>query len=492
MHEPVQRSAGSHRIATHLRREGWNIEVIDFAAWWSVDELKELVKSRISSSTKFFGFSTFCNKWTDDLSAFTRWLKETYPNIPTILGGQSVALTPASNIDYWVDSFGEVAIVELLKYLTTNSTTSPVFDVEHFGSKKLIKSIHAYPAYPMQSYSNVMERRDFLQPYEWVNIELSRGCVFSCNFCNFPILGIKGDYSRTADDFDFEMRHNYDNFGIQNYYIADETFNDSPAKIRKFANVAEQLPFRPYFSGFLRADLLTAKPDTWDDLIRLGVGGHCYGIETFNHKSAKMISKGMHPDKLKQGLLDIKQYFGSRMFYRGSASFIIGLPYETPETFAETEKWLDANWQDQGLISFPLSIDDLSGAKRHNYTNVSKLSLTLVEHGIREMTTAEKTRWGDFDYIYNWRDGDYYKDLYMWEHDGMNIFQARKIADTLHRKQILKYKANCWQLSHLMFNAAEKIDLHTVAHLSNVQAHKNPQRVEAFLRQYIDSKLNWA
>ena len=37
--------------------------------------------------------------------------------------------------------------------------------------------------------------------------------------------------------------------------------------------------------------------------------GHFYGIESFNHKSAKAIGKGMHPDKVKQGLIDVKNYF---------------------------------------------------------------------------------------------------------------------------------------------------------------------------------------
>ena len=156
-----------------------------------------------------------------------------------------------------MDSYAEVAIVALLKSLTGNSSTEVKFDARFFGNKQLIKSISAYPAYPLDSYRSQLEKRDFVKPYEWLSVEFSRGCKFKCDFCNFPILGVKGDYSRTQDDFEREMKFNYDNWGVTDYYIADETFNDRPEKIKKFADVVdEQLDFKPYFSGFIRSDLL--------------------------------------------------------------------------------------------------------------------------------------------------------------------------------------------------------------------------------------------
>jgi len=400
------------------------------------------------------------------MSDFTKWLKDTYPTIPTVLGGQSVSLTPAKNIDYWVDSFGEVAMLELAKALVGNTSAGIKFDAAHFGQRKLIKAIHSYPAYPMESYANIPEARDFLQPYEWLTTEFSRGCIFSCAFCNFPILGVKGDYSRTKEDFEREMKHNYDNFGISNYYVADETFNDRVDKIQKFAEVVDdKLSFQPYFSAFMRADLLVSKPDSWDPLVRLGMGAHYYGIETFNHKSAKVVGKGMHPDKLKKGLLDIKDYFKSRIFYRGTISLIVGLPYETPATLKETEQWLDDNWQDQGLIAFPLDVDDVSESKENKYTNVSDFSKNLVKYGIREMQ-APKEEWGDLDFYYNWRDGNWYEDTFMWEHDSMNIIQARDIAHGLQNKQISKYTLTNWGLGAPSIMAGRNVPLEESAHLT--------------------------
>ena len=42
----VQRTSGAYRIASFLREEGWDVEVIEWATLWHPLHLMELVKSR--------------------------------------------------------------------------------------------------------------------------------------------------------------------------------------------------------------------------------------------------------------------------------------------------------------------------------------------------------------------------------------------------------------------------------------------------------------
>ena len=35
------RGPGAHRIATELRKNNWDIEVVDFFMYWSLDEIKQ-------------------------------------------------------------------------------------------------------------------------------------------------------------------------------------------------------------------------------------------------------------------------------------------------------------------------------------------------------------------------------------------------------------------------------------------------------------------
>lgn len=489
--EESQRGTGAHRIATILRDNGWDVEVIDFAAYWPLECLKELVKSRVTSSTIFFGFSVFFNHWNQTLEDLTSWLKSTYPNIKTVIGGQSVALTPASNMDYWVDSFGEVAILELVKSMIGNTSQGIKFDINFLGQKKLIRSISSYPAFPMKSYKTIMEKRDFLEPYEWLTTEFSRGCKFSCDFCNFPVLGVKGDYSRTQDDFEYEMRYNYDNFGIDQYYVSDETFNDSEEKIIKFADVADKLEFKPFFSGFVRADLIVAKPSTWEHYARLNFGGHYYGIESFNHDSAKLMKKGMNPDKIKEGLIQFKSYISNKIFYRGTISLIYGLPHETETSLNQSQEWLVKNWLDQSVVAFPLDIDRVNTKESNIYTNVSNLSLEKEKYGIREMSADDITY--KEAYKFNWRTGNYSEKTLIWEHDTMNFYQARDLCFNFQDYLVHNFTMDNWQLHAPSINAGEKIPLSETAHMTKVSALINRQFFEANnLKKYIEKKLSWS
>jgi len=53
----IKRAPGAHRIATHLREEGYDIEVIDFWPAWTYEELRELFQDRLRDDTIFVAVS---------------------------------------------------------------------------------------------------------------------------------------------------------------------------------------------------------------------------------------------------------------------------------------------------------------------------------------------------------------------------------------------------------------------------------------------------
>ena len=52
------RAHGAHKIASFLRQHGADIEVVDYAFSWKLEELKDLWKSRYHSKTLFLCIST--------------------------------------------------------------------------------------------------------------------------------------------------------------------------------------------------------------------------------------------------------------------------------------------------------------------------------------------------------------------------------------------------------------------------------------------------
>ena len=88
----IRRSSGAHKIASFLREHNYNIEVIDYIHAWSFEQLKILVEDRITKDTLFFGFSSTFPIATPELLKLVDYLKEQYPDIPTVAGSQNISM----------------------------------------------------------------------------------------------------------------------------------------------------------------------------------------------------------------------------------------------------------------------------------------------------------------------------------------------------------------------------------------------------------------
>jgi radical SAM superfamily enzyme YgiQ (UPF0313 family) len=414
-----KRLPGGHRIATHLRQEGWDVEVIDWANFFELDELKEICRSRISNKTVFVGFSAFMSYWDPNLELFCQWVTENYPDVTIILGGQSSPRMKTNYIHYYVHGYGEKAITELTKSLIGNTPIEGIKFDPIYEDKKVINAIKDYPAFPQKEVKIGYQNRDFIDQREWLTMEFSRGCIFKCLYCNYPILGVKGDYTRSAEDFYEEMSTNYDNWGVSNYFVADETFNDYTEKVVKYADAADRLSFRPFFSAFLRGDLLAIRPQDWEPMVRLGMVAHFYGLESLNPASAKTIGKSSNMEKILSGILDAKQYFKTHGdgYYRGHISLIAGLPHETVETLNRTFNWLEENWKGEFYSINPLEIPLDPTMDR-----LSTLSLDYSKWGYRHITNSKVERIGI----------EQVAKKMMWENDNMDIFTAQDICNDMN------------------------------------------------------------
>ena len=209
----IRRSSGGHKIATFLRQNGYNVEVIDYVHRWKIEQLKEYLKPR-AEKCKFFGFGSTFFLDSPVVKELVAWLKEEYPHIPRVAGSQNDSMR-SLDMDWYVYGYGENAMLELLKHF--DGGPEPI----HFN--KVINCYVNYKSFPKEDLTVSYQETDFVNPREIMMIEFARGCKFKCKFCSFPILGVKGDYSRTAQSVYDEMSENYDKWGIEHYLVIDET-----------------------------------------------------------------------------------------------------------------------------------------------------------------------------------------------------------------------------------------------------------------------------
>ena len=163
--------------------------------------------------------------------------RNTHPNIKWILGGSNSTSPIMDNDWIRIHQFAEDETLAMLDSLSRQIEIRPKFDIQNF----------------VKVYSN----DDYIQPYETLSIEISRGCIFKCKFCQFPLTGRKkGTNIRSENDIRTELIQNYERFGIKKYYFSDDTLNESLDKVQMIYRISKSLPFELEYIAYIRIDLL--------------------------------------------------------------------------------------------------------------------------------------------------------------------------------------------------------------------------------------------
>ena len=453
--ELIRRTMGAYKIADMMRADGWNIEVIDWTAHWTNEEVKEFIES-LPHKIDLFAFS---NLWMQDMMVVDKvsYLKEQYPNIKVLLGGPK-----PYQMDYGADAmvfgYSEYALKPVLDWLMGKSLLHPKGKYPEWAPNSyLVDANNLYRALNHEKFDVKYHENDFIVPGEALTLEMSRGCKFRCKYCNYAFLGVKDFSDRTEDNVYDELMFNYKTWGTTNYIISDDTFNDRNSKIETLALAVERLPFEPNFSCFIRLDLVIANPEQVELLCRARVWMHFYGIETLHPAAARAIGKGMHPDKIKAGLLWIKKEFYDRIgVYRGTCGMIAGLPHEPVEHWYEALKWLDENWESFFYWGLHISTDK-------DNTTQSDFSLDSEKFGYRESKDPEVLAWGQDQFDKRFitpgigRSNNKLDNKNMlWETDQSNFMEATKFADMYMNKYFWKQKIFGFDLTEHLSKFAMK------------------------------------
>lgn len=375
-------------MAHFLREHGYTVQVIDFTDSFSTEELTNALNMYTTNETQCIGISTtFYNDFNVEIFLSERNftisiptnieiaisnIKTKYPQIKTVLGGaKSLA---GENID-WIDcvihGHGEDKMLEYLKNLSKPNKLQVI-------SKDLPKSIRADPItkqFNIETLNHRFIKEDYISTNEVLPIEISRGCIFKCKFCSYPLIGKKKmDYLRNAELIKEEMIFNYENYGTTSYFFGDDTFNDSTFKIETLHNAIISLPFKINFTCYLRLDLLHRYQEQIPMLTNMGLISPFFGIESLNQRSATSIGKGMDSGKVKDFLLEL-YYDKWKEQVPIYLSFIIGLPYETKQSIEETFKWVSST--DLTPSFQPLSIFSDSLYKSEFEKNIDKYGYNI-------------------------------------------------------------------------------------------------------------------
>ena len=342
-----RRTHGAYRIASALKSKGYSVQVIDWFSSWTMDGLKYAMSLCIGPETLWVGWSSTFMVALDyklekkdpantalmfprpphEMDEIFKWIRAN-SNARTVYGGAYAHLhNQEPRIDHYIWGYADRSVVEFTNALAQGQIPDRIID-----SRPLEADVN-------DIYTDWTDPSFCLMPGEAIPIEMARGCIFKCRFCNYALIGKrKGTYERPLDQIRQQMIDVYNLTGNTRYYFTDDTFNDSTEKLEILYEMFQTLPFKPQFSCFLRLDLIERWPHTAQLLLDMGLTGCFFGVESFNKKSGIAIGKGLDPKRTKAELQRLKDLWGNRVNF--TVGLILGLPYDTEEYFQELEDWL--------------------------------------------------------------------------------------------------------------------------------------------------------
>lgn len=404
------RPLGPQRLATELRKHGYTVKVVDFFSRWltDLDNFYNLIDSVVDDQTLFIGFSgTFFNSASNrellaNINTFTDYFKTMalatwplensqvedilnhistkYPSVKFVYGGERYDYKLqqlSSTMDFIVQGFADTTIIQLANHLSKNTSIKYMPS----GSKaKIINHDKDASSFNFSTESAItFEQTDHMFSNDPMPLETSRGCMFKCTFCGYPVLGRKKkdlSYHKTTEVLAYEFSKNYEMFGTNKYIIVDNIFNETTEKIEDVLRARDISKVDLQLNAFIRYEILARYPEQYKLLKELGLVAANIGIESLHLPSARVTGKGTDPEKVKEILYSIKSYWDNKISISGS--FIIGLPEDNPETLSSWIPWVvDKDCPIDGLFLQRMNFSQLGTTLmsqdpgKYGYTNVS-------------------------------------------------------------------------------------------------------------------------
>jgi radical SAM superfamily enzyme YgiQ (UPF0313 family) len=421
--EGLVKTFGAYKCAHELRLAGYCTLVVDHSHHFDESELTKILNLAVGDNTLFIGFSnTFMSadyeghirsrkSWQGFLpqgakteTNFRQYLNKINPNTKIVLGGCRTFFNLYNpNIDYAIIGYADLSIVNLANHLRH---AEPLKKARRNLNKITVIDDPVADGFDFPNSDMIWTDDDVVIKGENLPIEISRGCIFSCKFCNYRLNGKKNlDYLKNYQTIREELIRNYENYNITTYRFLDDTFNDTEEKLDVMVDIVKSLPFRPKFWAYIRLDLLAKHPRTIQKLVDIGVEYMFFGIETLNQKAGRVIGKAYNPQEQIATINQIKKDHPQVHLH---GSFICGLPEESIESVKHTMDMIYQRQIDLDTVFYwPLNL-----TKQDRLVWQSAFNLDMQKYGYKEMPGTEND---DLEQI-------------IWFNNHMNYPEAKKLC----------------------------------------------------------------
>ena len=319
-------SAGPGYVGSILQNHGYSVKLLQSINNFSDSQILELVEKFVVSNKQILCVSiTFARtkESKTKLNSFIRASRNKFPDIKVVIGGAN-NVEPNDYENPTLVILGQNRENEIIDAI--NRLTGKIKRIPFDFKKHKINYSTLYPGIPPRGINMVLE--------------LSKGCIFNCPFCNYSLRGSKSKVKDPQIIID-ELEDFHDKFKTSEVLLTCNTFNDDVNKIEMLAEIADKLSFTPAFFAYTRMDLFVTQPSIVHDFYKKFVKYPFFGVESFNPKTLRSINKSGNVDKVKSFLIDFRK--NSRPDSYITSTFIVGLPHDTFSSQQDCVTWLNEN-----------------------------------------------------------------------------------------------------------------------------------------------------
>jgi len=322
-------------IAAALEREGIEVRILDLVVF---PYSRQILESVLKNFAPNIVGTTSVTMTFDNAISVIRDVKSIDPSIITVMGGPHVTFCAKETmslfpeLDFVVLGEGEVTITELSSAVDKGMDISGIEGIVFRGKSGIVDNgprktrvdVNSLP-FPARHLLPLGRYRALGMP---VSITTSRGCPYKCIFCvGRKMVGAKVRYRNPQNVVD-EMEH-LAAFGFRQINVADDLFTSNENHCLKVCDEIIKRGLKIKWTSFARVDTVSVKILT--RMREAGCHTVSFGVESGNREILKRIKKGITPEQVTDAVKMCNEAGVSP-----HASFILGLPGETPETLKET------------------------------------------------------------------------------------------------------------------------------------------------------------
>jgi radical SAM superfamily enzyme YgiQ (UPF0313 family) len=322
-------------LAAALESAGVEVRILDFVVY---PYTRRMLESEITDFKPQMVGATAVTMTFDNAIKVINDVKQINPDIYTVMGGPHVSfcaqetLKEFQSLDFIVIGEGEQTVVDLIHQGNGehrwNRVNGIAFrhgtDIRFTPPRELIQNLDLLP-WPARHLLALGRYRALGMP---VSLTTSRGCPFKCIFCvGRKMVGARVRY-RSPSKVVEELAY-LNTLDFNQINIADDLFTANKKHCLAVCDEIIERNLRLKWTSFARVDTVSE-----EILIRMksaGCSAVSFGIESANPGILKTIQKGITLQQVKDAVDMCK-----RAGIIPHASFILGLPGETPETIRET------------------------------------------------------------------------------------------------------------------------------------------------------------